>query len=300
MVRYSIKQICIVLSLIIVLFESCTVEVYSGKTEQTEAQTHAMKINAVNEQIIDILTDVLYLDYCISDYRSNAINQELAPIYFPDTEMISNETSISIDRHRGIRLSVFTNETSIQENDSQWIIDAMISKLWGDYIEEGFRFTVCNVSDSYLMEGRVITNRLYEKGYFYSDLNLMFTKDIVPIQFTDLSKPETYIERETPLFIFDGNISFFFGDNGTPDETKPSYDIEVQSLKGYDHKEYIDSDPIYDGTTYFQSGKIDGIVHQNKQSDNRLIINVKNERNWELEYNGKTESYHPNNSPIRF
>ena len=44
---------------------------------------------------------------------------------------------------------------------------------------------------------------------------------------------------------------------------------------------------------------IDCIIHQKKLPDNKLIINVKNEQNWELEYNGQTESYHPNNSPIR-
>lgn len=293
------KQICIFISLFFALVESCTVEVYSDNAEQTEAQKHAMKINAVNEHIVDILNDVFYLDYCISDYESNDLIQELSSIYFPEAEMISNESSISIDRHRGIKLVISTNGTSIKENESKWIVDATISKLWGDFREERFQFTVCNVHDSYNLEGRIITNRLYEKGFFYSDIKLTFTKDIVHVPFTDLSKPETHIEREVPSYFFDGDIACFYGDNGAPDETEPSYVVEVRTLNGYDHKEYIGSDPIYDGITYFLSGMIDCIIHQKKLPDNKLIINVKNEQNWELEYNGQTESYHPNNSPIR-
>lgn len=292
-------RLCITLFLSISLFESCTTEVYSEKTEQTEAQKHAMKINAVNEHIVDILNDVFYLDYCLSDYGSNSFNRELATIYFPETEIVSSETSISVDRHRGIRLVVSTNGTSLKEDGSKWIVDARISKLWGNYLEEGFRFTVCNVSNTYSIEGQLITNRLHETGFFYSDINLSFSKNMIPIHFTDLANPESYIERETPLYIFYGNITCFFGDNGIPDEKEPTYDIEAYSLKGYDHKEYISGDPIYDGTTYFLSGVIDCTVHQKERNDCKLIINVKNERDWELEYNGQSESYHPNNSPIR-
>lgn len=293
------RFLCQYFVLCILLIQSCAVKDSRDEDDHNKAQTYAMEVYAVNEHIVNILNDIFYLDYCISDYGSNGLNQELSSIYFPEAEMISSETSISIDRHSGIKLVISTNGISIKENDSKWVVDAMISKLWGDFSEEGFRFTVGNVHDSYHMDGRIITNRLYEKGFFYSDINLTFTKDIVHIQFTDPAKPETYIVREVPSYIFDGSIACFFGDNGASDETEPSYDIEVRTLNGYDHKEYIGSEPIYDGTTYFLSGIINCIIHQKKQSNNKLIIYVKNEHYWELEYNNRIESYYPNNSPIR-
>lgn len=288
------RFVCFYLILSILLIQGCVVEDSRDKVNHNKAQMHAMKINAVNEQIVDILNDVFYLDYCISDYSSSVLNHELVSIYFPETEITIRENLISIDRHRGVKVTVHTNGSSIKENKSQWEIEALISKLWGDYHEEEFQFSVCNTSDTFSMEGRVITNQLYEKGFYYGDLKLTFTTDIVPIHFTDLSRPELYIERSVPLYIFMGEITCFFGDNGRQYETEPAYEIEVQSLKGYDHKEYIGSDPVYDGTTYFRSGRIGCIIHQVGQSDNKLIITVKNEQNWELEYNGKAESFHPN------
>ena len=282
------------------LLWGCTTEVYSPKTGLSEAQSHAMAINAVNEHIVDLLTDVFFLDRCIIDYETNTLDNELISVYFPETDISCNQSSICIDRKRGTRLTVATNGTSLGDYDSVWEIEGKVSKLWGDYAEEGFRFTVSNLSGSFLVDGEILTNRLYEKGYFYSDVSLSFSRSSVPIQFTDLSRPETHLERETPVFIIDGSIASFFGDNGVQDSNEPRYDVEVISLKGYDHKEYIGSDPIYDGTSYFQSGNLTCVISKKDKPGSHLTIRIKNETNWELEYNGNTESFKPNTSPIRF
>lgn len=296
------KELKITLFLLPIILQGCTETVYGGPSDKgalTEAQNHSLKLYSVNEGIVDLLTDLFFLDNCITDYGSNALDIELTPIYFPEAGISNSESSISIDRDRGIRLSVITGSASLKESGAKWVIDAEISKLWGDYVDEAFQFTVYNVSGSYSVEGRVMTNRLHETGYFYSDVNLTFTKDSVPIKFTDLSKPEDPIERDTPVFVFDGSLITFFGNDGKVDDSELKYDVEVSTLKGYDNKEYIGIDPIYDGTPYFQSGEITCLVHQNNHSDSRLIIRVKNERLWELEYNGEPESYRPNILPIR-
>lgn len=282
------------------LLWGCTTEVYSSKTELSEAQSHAMAINAVNERIVDLLTDAFFLDYCIIDFETNTLDKELISIYFPEADISQNQSSICIDRKRGTCLTVTTNGASMGELDSVWEVEGKVSKLWGDYTEEGFRFTLSNLSGSYLADGEILTNRLYEKGYFYSDVSLSFSKSTISIQFTDLSKPEANLERETPVFVFDGSITSIFGDNGVQDLNEPRYDVEVISLKGYDHKEYIGSDPIYDGTSYFQSGTLTSLISQKDKSIAHLTIRIKDETNWELEYNGNTESFKPNTSPIRF
>ena len=57
------------------------------------------------------------------------------------------------------------------------------------------------------------------------------------------------------MFVFDGSLITFFGNDGKVDDSELKYDVEVSTLKGYDHKEYIGIDPIYDGTPYFQTGE---------------------------------------------
>ena len=46
-----------------------------------------MAINAVNEHIVDLLTGVFFLDYCIIDFETNTLDKELISIYFPEADI---------------------------------------------------------------------------------------------------------------------------------------------------------------------------------------------------------------------
>ena len=144
------KELKISLFILPIILQGCTETVYGGPSALTEAQSHALKLYSVNEGIVDLLTDLFFLDNCITDYGSNVLDTELTPIYFPEAGTSNSESSISIDRDRGIRLSVITGSTSLKESGAKWVIDAEISKLWGDYLpcpsKESPRFKADNQS----------------------------------------------------------------------------------------------------------------------------------------------------------
>ena len=288
------------LFLLSLLVCGCKEVTYSRDTEMTEAQRNASNVLLIGEGIVDILSDVLYINKCISDYPTCELNEHLRDLYFPDAVIESENQSIMVDRQRGMQFLISTGGTALDSEDVSWTIVASIVKPWGNYSPECFEFVVSRNTNSYALTGNGLFNRLFQKGYYYTEFELSFTTGVILIPYYDPVEWTSVIDREVPVFTFDGSISSFFGDNGKIGEDGLRYDMTLHGLKGYDHKEYVGSDPIYDGTTYFESGAINCLVSTKEYTNKNLIINVKNERNWQLTFDGEMESYRPNTMPIRF
>lgn len=264
----------------------------------SEAKSHAIKIYAVNEQIVNVLNDVFYFDVCIESLTPLKASAEQLFIYFPEANLLIDDTYVHIDRGRGMRITINTNGESLRADGTSWIIDISLSKLWGNYEDEECRLTISNESDYFSLKGQLLTNRLYERGYFYSDINLNFNISATDIQYFDPSDWSKTIYRRVPIYEFYGMAKSFFGDGGVPFKTRASYDVYLSALRGYDHKQYIGRDPIYDESAYFVSGEMDGNVYGINGESSKISIVVNDENNWTLKWLGKTETFNPNNNPL--
>ncbi len=72
--------------------------------DSSEAKSHAIKIYAVNEQIVNVLNDFFYFDLCIESLTPLKASAEQLFIYFPEVNLLIDDTYVHIDRGRGIRI----------------------------------------------------------------------------------------------------------------------------------------------------------------------------------------------------
>ncbi|MCR4843640.1 MAG: hypothetical protein K5843_01465 [Bacteroidales bacterium] len=277
---------------------SCTVTVHDG-LDLTEAQRHASNILLIGENMVDVITDVFYVDRCVTDYSKQEMDEQSVRIYFPGTQIEWNDNTIFVDRQRGIMLSIDTQGASLDAANTSWHVSVTRVKPWGDYVPEKFEFTVHNQDDAFALEGEMLANGLYRKSFFYSTVNLSFTTFTTTVRFSDSSQPDVYYARAVPVFVFDGSISSFHGENRVIGENELRYEIRPSAWKGNDPKEYFGSDPFYEGKAYFRYGTVNCVVSEKDKGSKTLKIKVNSQQDWTLEYDGHTESYRPYTAPIR-
>lgn len=285
-------SLCVAVSLSFLL-HGCKVEHYGGKASLTDAQKHASNILLIGENMVNVLTDVFYVDRCVTDYSKQEMDEQSVRIYFPGTQIEWNDNTVFIDRQRGVMLSIDTKGVSLEAANTSWHVKAARLKPWGDYVPEEFEFTVHNQGNTFVLEGEMLANGLYSESFFYSTANLSFTTFTTTVKFSDSSQPGVYLARAVPVFVFDGRITSFLGDNGEMGKDELLYEITPSAWKGNDPKEYYDSDPFFEGKGYFRSGTVNCVVSKKDSGRKTLKIKVNNQYDWTLEYDGQTESFRP-------
>lgn len=246
---------------------SCTVVTEGGRTESEDL---ADRILNCHEFIALNLDYVFQVDKYLAA-EDSVQRQDVLYKYFENSELVYDTTTgiLYVNKYRGPVLSIETGGKALGPDNRVWRVTGIYQKPWGGVEEYTFDIRI-QEDGRYGLSGTVIANRFYEYQLMYADVDLVFDlgwKDM-PYSHPDVSMSV----RETATYSMDGTVDVFVGESYIKEKGTPEFRCTFNSVYSYDPKEYIGSEPIFAGGSYFQRGEIRSIVSYDDRQDEYLNL----------------------------
>lgn len=207
-----------------------------------------------------MLDDIFQANMYIQADGDTELQQDIVRKYFPAAELDYDETAgtIYVNKRRSLSFDITTGGAALDKAGTVWNVKGTRSRPWPDYTPEDFDLTLTCVSENrYRVSGSIISNRLFEEMFIYSEMETEFTTGIAHTLFYETAGYGSAGEiRDMTSYTFDGTMDSYMGVSGIRDEGMPAFRCTMKSLYGYDNMTYIGSEPVYDGSKFFSSGDI--------------------------------------------
>lgn len=271
----------------------------TGPVHEKELKEYANLTYTCGETLIYVLDDIFQANMYMQAYGDTARRQEVVRKYFPVAELEYDEPAgtIYVNKWRSLSFDITTGGDALDKTGTVWQVKGTRSRPWPDYTPEDFDLTLTCVSENrYRVSGSIISNRLFEEMFIYSEIESDLITGIANTLFYDNTISESVEElREMTTYTFDGTMDSYMGVSGIRDESTPAFHCAMKSLYGYNNMTYIGSEPVYDGSKFFSSGDIACTFTSADGTVTQMDISVHANTSWSVmsDNMGSLESYLP-------
>lgn len=179
--------------------------------------------------------------------------------------------------------TINTGGRTLSEDGAVWNVSYRWFKPWGN--SESFEIIIARKPDgSYAVEGMFLANGLWEYFIAYSQVDLEFTTSLTGVSYWAEGGTGSSV-RNTVKYKFNGWIDTYYGDNGSPDEEMPKFNMSLTDVSAYNPKEYIGSEPVFSGKDYYlRGGSLECLVMAPGRSPGVMYIDVGAGGVWDVEW----------------
>lgn len=271
----------------------------TGPVHEKELKEYANLTYTCGETLINVLDDIFQANMYIQADGDTELQQDIVRKYFPVAELDYDETAgmIYVNKRRSMSFDITTGGAALDKTGTVWQVKGTRSRPWPDYTPEDFELTLTCVSENrFRVSGSIISNRLFEEMFIYSEMEAEFTTGIAHTLFYETIDYGSAEEiRDMTSYKFEGTMDSYMGVSGIRNESAPAFLCTMKSLYGYNNMTYIGSEPVYDERRFFSSGDIACTFTSADGAVTQMDISVLADTCWSLTSDnmGSLESYRP-------
>lgn len=264
---------------------SSTVSCKRDYPSDGELSEYAGRINDVGSGLVDWLDDLFQVNMCL-EAEDSAARDSILAMYFgrsADTVLLDGDGDVVYMARQWMDYTINTGGRTLSEDGAVWNVSYRWFKPWGD--SESFEINIARKPDGrYAVEGMFLANGLWEYFIAYSQVNLEFTTSLTGVSYWAEGGAGSSV-RNTVKYKFNGWIDTYYGDNGSPYEEMPQFNMSLTDVSAYNPKEYIGSEPVFSGKDYYlRGGSLECLVMAPGRSPGVMYIDVGAGGVWDMEW----------------